>query len=373
MKVKSSIKVLGILLFVVFCLFLLFQPKEPSVVPVPPSLIPPVVTTELLYPFREDETAFFKPRVGCECHMPFYGKHCHHFLYSKGFPPWTRSELIHDASYLTEFLKHYETGQLRTNIGGQRFSHLFAVWSIARRFQPKFVIESGKYRGWGLYNLRQALGKDAILYSIDPHYIEGTYTDNNINTHYLGGRQTEQTLASFEPFVDIADVHWEGRGVDPEQTLIILDDHASVPRRIAELREAGFRRFYIDDNVPRPLGDSLCPKYLADPRPPVAENGYKVPLYDTFGTLTGHATYPELLRMSEAFFGKVKTYVEFPPITLHPGFFIERAKDFHVSSSQEVWELTAEPLLSFRDERLAALDLEYGESNYFYCAYLELE
>ena len=376
LKVKRALIVSAIV--IVACLVVLLFPVHwpPPPAPCPqPSAIPPVLTHELILPPREgDAEAAFVPRVGCTHHEPLMGRHCHHFLYARGTMPWTRAELINSPIYLDEFLAHYASSDLlRDNVGGQRLSHLFAVWCIARRFRPRFVIESGKYRGLGLYNVRRALGPDAMLFSLDPNVIADTYVDDNANTHYFGGADPGNSRASFSPFTDIADVDWEAHGVDPAQTLVILDDHMSVPRRVDELYGAGFRRFYVDDNAPRPAGDSLCPKYLSDPRPPVAENNFRVPLYDAFGTLTGHATYPELLRLAHAFFARVRTYAEFPPLTLHPGFFAERAKDFRVSSAQEVWELTPEPLLTFRDERLRALDLGYGESNYYYCAYLELE
>ena len=270
-------------------------------------------------------------------------------------------------------MAHYVSGELRTNAGGQRLAHLFAVWSIARRFRPKFVIESGKFRGWGLYNLRRALGPDAVLFSLDPVDRANTYVDDNANTHYFGGTAPKHTHAHFWPFADIANVSWPALGVEPAHTLVILDDHASVPRRLAELAPMGFRRFYIDDNAPRPAGDSLCPKYLADPRPPLAEDNWTIPILDNFGVLQRRADYAEMLRMGDAFFAQVRTYYEFPPLVLHDAFFRERAKDFRASSPQEIWEMTPEPLLSFRSEVFRDLDLTYDETNYYYCAFLELQ
>lgn len=104
-----------------------------------------------------------------------------------------------------------------------------------------------------------------------------------------------------------------------------------------------------------------------------AENGWQVPVYDTFGVLQRHVGYSELLRMGEEFFKGVQNYYEFPPLVLHPAFFRERAKDFRTSSAQEVWEMTAEPLLPFESPMLHGLELGYAEVNYYYCAYLEVE
>jgi hypothetical protein len=384
-KIKQRICyiAIGIICFILIIMFL-----APNTIPTPsPTYLPlPAVPTKTIYPPQcvppvNDITLLFSPddisidRPGCNHAYDLGGTHCHHFLYSKGPALWTRYDLIHDPIYLKQFLSHYVTAPagLHANEGGQRPSHLFAVWSIARVLQPRFVIESGKYRGWGLYNLRRALGVDAILYSLDPVDRNGTYVDDNANTHYFGGTKPPGTRAHFADFTDIAEVDWATQGVVPEDTLVILDDHASVPRRIAELRPKGFRRFYIDDNAPRPAGDSLCPKYLADPRPPVGINDWTVPIYDTFGVLQRHVTYSELLRMGSKFFAGVRSYYEFPPLALHPAFFRERAKDFYTSSAQEVWEMTAEPLLSFDDPMLQNLKLDYAAINYYYCAYLEIE
>lgn len=360
------------------------------------------------------------------------GKRCHHFLYAKGRAPWTRDQLLHDSDYFDEFLERY-TGKLsvglavaglrvehaanstrlfvgesagtetrlRENAGGQRLSHLFAVWSIIRKLKPSFIIESGRFRGWGLYNARMAAGKDTVIYSIDPHP-QGSpvWIDDNERTHYVGGLEGtaggaggsggtasgRQRLAGecriqidgrvvgarAYDFVDVADVDWAAMGVDAARTLVILDDHASVPRRVAELRKQGFVHYYVDDNAPRPAGDSLCPKYLADVRPALAEHAWRIPLYDDFGAPLGRVSYPALMAMGEQFFADVETYVEFPPLVLHEAFFRERARDFHTASAQEVWEMTAEPLLPFDHAVFDALTLTYEETNYYYCAYLRL-
>lgn len=367
-KRQTWVYAAGIASLFMLCLFIVYKNKNliDNRLPPTPSLIPAVNDNELL-----DVSS---NRLGCNHAYDLYGSHCHYFLYAKGAALWSRYELIYNSVYLKQFLEHYQASPgLHDNVGGQRLSHLFAVWSIARVLKPRFVIESGKYRGWGLYNVRQALGPNVILYSLDPIDRNDTYVDDNVNTHYFGGTRPNGTRAHFNNFTDVADVDWAALGVVAEETLVILDDHASVPRRVAELRDKGFRRFYVDDNAPRPAGDSLCPKYMADPRPPVAENNWKIPIYDTFGVLQYHVSYTDLLRMSAEFFSEVKNYYEFPPIVLHPAFFRERAKDFRTSSAQEIWELTAEPLLDIDDPMLQHLELEYGEINYYYCAYLEIK
>lgn len=359
----------------------------------------------LLYPVvgndGGDDSEFIERQM-CRVRNDFAGRRCHHFVYAKGTPLWTRHELVTEADYLPDFLRHYASAPapFRVNDGGQRLSHLFGVWSIARALRPRVVIESGRWRGWGLYNVRRALGPDVTIYSLDPEVPEigdgpesTFYVDDNVNTHYIGTplRQGARIIksssdprdgddvkyASVRDFVDIADVRWAELGVGKEEAaraLVILDDHASVVRRIGELRAAGFRHFYIDDNAPPPSGDSMCPKYLVDVRPPTAQAGFAVRVLDDFGKRATSITYAENARLAERFFSGVRTYTELLPVALHENFFTDWAHALHTSSVQEIWEMTSEPLLSATDARLTSINLRLDrkELGYYYCAYLEL-
>ena len=329
----------------------------------------PSAVNDLIFPMVD----VVRPRWNCKKTNPLMGKQCHLLLTQIGESLWTRDELIDDAQYLKEFLRYYaEDSSRRQNDGGMRLSHQFAVWSLLRKLKPHFVIETGRFKGLGIATIRGALGADVRIFSLDTKD-HGGWVDSNTNTFYWGLKNPSSRPNSFA-FVDIANVNWTDPiyGIDPRSTLVLLDDHQSVERRVAELSKFGFRRYYVDDNPPSPAGDSLCPKALSDIRSGYAEYGYAIPIRDSFNEVKSSATYGELLHRGQKFFEQVRTYIEFPPLVLHDSYYLEKAREYHMPSAQEIWESTPEPLLTLNHAALHGLQFDAKEAGYYSCAYVEL-
>ena len=153
---------------------------------------------------------------------------------------------------LPSFLQLYKTRPIRNNQGGMRLDHSFALYYTLQHVSPtpKTVIESGAFKGHGTWLIRQALPQARII-SLDPNpplkQLEGI--------EYLVGKD----------WVDLAKVDWKSRGVDPETTVVFIDDHQSAYRRaLLELKPQGFRRFMIDDNYPFGTGDNMSFKWTCE-------------------------------------------------------------------------------------------------------------
>lgn len=151
-------------------------------------------------------------------------------------------------------------------------NHQFAVYSAVNYVKPKAVIESGVAAGHGTWLLREMVGADVPIFSLDPvgpdvQYPPGAgfvgYRDPSPKTTYL-------TDAAFQ---DFAAVDWGTLIPDPAvraQTFVLLDDHQSSVERLKIVRKWGFRYIFYEDNYPFLLAtmpdDRTCENLPALPR-----------------------------------------------------------------------------------------------------------
>ncbi len=108
-------------------------------------------------------------------------------------PSWACLSAMRES--LPEFLRVYERRPERSNHGGMRMDHAFALWYVLRATRPGVVIESGAFRGQGTWLMRQALPNVRILSldTVDPvRRLPGV--------EYITGRS----------FQDFASVDWAG-------------------------------------------------------------------------------------------------------------------------------------------------------------------
>lgn len=63
---------------------------------------------------------------------------------SLGDSPGTNEEI---RNSIPEFLTLYEKRPMKDNAGGMSSPHMFATWFMLKKLQPKYVIESGVWRG----------------------------------------------------------------------------------------------------------------------------------------------------------------------------------------------------------------------------------
>jgi hypothetical protein len=145
------------------------------------------------------------------------------------------------------------------NLGGMGNNHGFALWFIARTMQPKYIIETGVFRGFGTWLLRNA-APNAIIFSLDPdpcvgrHKPNATFHPKCLKRPMLFADPSPKTIYMTPhgdvAFKDFAVVNWNDYipKASRMETLINFDDHMSALRRVREMQHWGFEHMFYEDN-----------------------------------------------------------------------------------------------------------------------------
>jgi hypothetical protein len=146
-----------------------------------------------------------------------------------------------------EFLAVYANRPDKVNLCGIRINHAYALWITVKHLKPTSIIESGVNAGQSTYFMRNA-SATAKIYAIDP---EATAICNQ------GKRWVDPTKNGFyytgkKKFQDIQDIKWikyiRKKTIDPNTTLVFLDDHMAVFPRFGMFLQLGFRHIMLEDN-----------------------------------------------------------------------------------------------------------------------------
>ena len=146
---------------------------------------------------------------------------------SQGDPPtlcqkhfkWSCTDLLAE---LPAFASMYKKRPIEHNKHGMGVNHAFSLFFTLKKLRPTHVIESGVFRGQGTYLIRETLGPQVQIFSIDPRTQERvlTYKDQSPNTVYFMGKN----------FTDFASLPWKTLIPvldDRINALVVLDDHMS--------------------------------------------------------------------------------------------------------------------------------------------------
>ncbi|HMM45741.1 MAG TPA: hypothetical protein PKE41_08900 [Candidatus Macondimonas sp.] len=115
--------------------------------------------------------------------------------------------------------------------GGGGFSAAMLLWTIARAIEPALVVESGTFRGFTTWVLRQA-AHQARQYAFDISFAERQCLEDGVSYHEHDWMDLPLDCAAQTP------------------ALIYFDDHVDQWRRIREAAARGFRYLVFDDSLP---------------------------------------------------------------------------------------------------------------------------
>lgn len=152
---------------------------------------------------------------------------------------------------LDEFLKVYKNRPDPVNMCGIRINHALALFLAVKIINPTLVVESGVNAGVSTYFIRSA-SPSTRIYAIDPEekpicgqgarWIDHEGIRNKLTINYTGKQN----------FKDMLDLDWAGmirrKEIDPDTTLVFLDDHLHSLKRIAALMKVGIRHVLVEDN-----------------------------------------------------------------------------------------------------------------------------
>jgi hypothetical protein len=143
------------------------------------------------------------------------------------------------------------------NNNGMAPDTAFYLYYWVRELAPKYIVESGTWRGFSTWVMRQAAPAATIVsldpifalsYCIDPKKIGNGYWPADLER--LG---TDFSCAGFE-FI-----------VKPNPSLVLFDDHQHKIHRLQQAIQKGFQHIIFDDNLPGAATHKTFFHYLKDP------------------------------------------------------------------------------------------------------------
>jgi len=200
---------------------------------------------------------------------------------------------------LDEFIDIYKNRPDKINLCGIRINHALALFVTVRHLQPALVVESGINAGLSTFIIRAA-APDAQIYALDPEekaicHQGDRWIDTSGKTTYFTGKK----------FVDLADHDWramiaEGT-MDPEKTLVFIDDHLNAVERLPALIKAGIRHVVVEDNYKNWRGATWADKHGCPKQ--------------AFNALNARPRYKDdRVEDGTWLFNNLIAYAEFPPL-----------------------------------------------------------
>lgn len=159
------------------------------------------------------------------------------------------------TTYLDEFYQLYLQRPITDNTGGMKSAHMFNVWYILKKLQPKTIIESGVWMGQGTWFFEQAC-PDSMIISIDP----------NPNFRKYISPKVQYTTQDF------LSIDWSN-AIDTKDALAFFDDHQNSAYRTAHCKKHGFNHVIFEDNYPYNQGDCCSPKKILSQKKYVIDSG----------------------------------------------------------------------------------------------------
>ena len=144
---------------------------------------------------------------------------------------------------LTYFLEIYKNRPIKNNKSGMKIDHCFALYCLLKKIKPKYIIESGVWKGQTTWLLKKVL-KNSKVFSIDIDFSNRKVIYDDVK--YLNK--------------DITQYNWNK--LDKNKTLIVFDDHVCFSKRLNFLKKNKFKHIIFDDNLPNHHIGYYTPKMI---------------------------------------------------------------------------------------------------------------
>lgn len=211
--------------------------------------------------------------------------------FSIGQPTWTNKDIIESFKIFEEV---YQSRPIKNNEGGMKAPHAFASYFMIKALQPKLIIESGVWKGFGTWLFEQACPSAKII-CLDINFSNLEYKSKN--AEYI---KEDFSYIDFET-------------IDKNNTLCFFDDHQNALHRLQQMKWKGFSKAIFEDNYPAKRGDCYSLKKILGNNGFYKEQNIKTKLKKLIGSeiskdVKANSTHSlELLK-------NLKLYYEFPPI-----------------------------------------------------------
>lgn len=158
--------------------------------------------------------------------------------FKKNFNNLRKKEL---KKYLFEFYSLYKKRPIKDNKGGMYFGNMFGLYYFLKKIKPKFIIESGVFKGQTSWLIENVLPNAKIL-SIDPDLSKRKYISKKIKYSKIDFK--------YQDFKNI-----------PKNSLAFFDDHQNQVERLMQSKWFGIKNVIFDDNYPVSKGDFYTLKH----------------------------------------------------------------------------------------------------------------
>jgi hypothetical protein len=160
------------------------------------------------------------------------------------------------AACAHEWAERYRARPFDNNNGMAADTALYLYYWV-RELQPKLIIESGTWRGFSTWAMRQA-APEAKIISLDPIFALGYCLDPaKIGSHYWPA-DVERSGTDFS----CCGLEFMAK---PEPSLVLFDYHQNKIHRLQQAIQKGFRHIIFDDNLPGQATHLTFFHYLKDP------------------------------------------------------------------------------------------------------------
>ena len=148
-------------------------------------------------------------------------------------------------NYLDEFNKLYKNRPIKSNKGGMMFPQMFGLFYILKILKPKFVVESGIWKGQSTWLIEKVLHNAKVI-SIDVKLDKREYISKSKNVTYTNKDFKSLNFKNFSK----------------KNSLVFFDDHQNHFDRIVQCHFFGFKNILFDDNYPPNEGDCYSLKKI---------------------------------------------------------------------------------------------------------------
>ena len=194
------------------------------------------------------------------------------------------------VNLMFEFMSLYIMRPIKNNQYGMKIPHLFNLYLVLKKLNPKLIVESGILAGQGTWLMQNACPEAKIIsFDITLENLVYKSTEVEYNEH------------------DITDYDWDGffkanPQYNSENSLLFLDDHVDFHTRIDFILSSPFKYVVDEDNYPPDQGDCATPKKILESKKYVI---------DVAGNRTWHQ-FEEGVKSQ--FENSIAHYEELPPI-----------------------------------------------------------
>lgn len=136
---------------------------------------------------------------------------------------------------IKNFLKIYKNRPIKDNKHGMRINHMFAFYYLLKKMKPKYIIESGVFKGQGTWLIKTVLPNSKI-FSIDLDLTQRTYISKRVK------------------YLDY-DFKYFNEKIEPDKTLAFFDDHTDHLERIKQCKYLNIKHIIFEDNYEIDKGD----------------------------------------------------------------------------------------------------------------------